>query len=61
MDNFFEYTLSAKVEREYDAMMSGGIEPSFVWGRDGAIPAFLLKDCDRDEDEPDQYGRNDGD
>ena len=20
-------------------------------------PAFLLKDCDRDQDEPDQYGR----
>ena len=57
--DFFEVTVRGKIEREFmvpHELMLG--EPPFRWGTDGVIPAFLLKDCDRDEDEPDQYGRD---
>ena len=53
-DTFAMLTIKGRVAQRF---MPADESPR--WGTNLTIPAFLLKDCDRDEDSPDQYGRED--
>ena len=56
MSDFYDLTWKGKT---LERMASDWWNRAPKWNVDLAIPAFLLKDCDRDEDSPDQYGRGD--
>ena len=53
-ETFAMLTLQSKMLHKFQPQ-----DESPRWGTNLEIPAFLLKDCDRDDDEPDQYGRGD--